>query len=277
MLLSYLLLIGGAAMAALGYAASATVITAVGGTWLVVSIVFWSLARRRRAAAIGPEDMANPAARARIRQVAGRGPAVRGLITLALAGGAVTTGILRLIERLLPDAAAIVPIIAGFLVGLLALMGLLMYAFSGAERSAVYPATVVILGYKDTTLSNGQQPYVRFVLDVYPQGLPRYEATVQTPVPALAVPKLAVGARFSAQVAGPGKPNTVLIDWSSATAGPAAPGQPAGPGGPPPPAPRPAAPADPAARLRELDTLHAQGLVTDTEYQAQRTRILDSL
>lgn len=223
MLLSYLLLIGGAVMAALGYAAPATIITAVGVTWLVVGIIFWFLARRRAAATIRHEDLANPAARARIQQAAGHGPAARGLLTLALAGGAVATGILRITNRLIPDATAIVPIIAGFLLGLLALMGLLMYAFSGAERAAVYPATVEILGYRDTTIRNGQQPYVRFVLDVYPQGLPRYEATVQTLVPALAVPKLAVGARFSAQVAGPQKPDTVLIDWSTATsAGPAA-------------------------------------------------------
>jgi hypothetical protein len=31
------------------------------------------------------------------------------------------------------------------------------------------------------------------------------------------------------------------------------------------------------ARLRELDRIHAQGLVNDEEYTAQRTRILNSL
>lgn len=34
---------------------------------------------------------------------------------------------------------------------------------------------------------------------------------------------------------------------------------------------------DPAGRLREWDTLSAQGLITAEEHAAQRVRILDSL
>jgi hypothetical protein len=42
-----------------------------------------------------------------------------------------------------------------------------------------------------------------------------------------------------------------------------------------PPAPTPA--LGPEPRLRTLDDLHQQGLITDTEYQAQREQVLDRI
>ena len=45
------------------------------------------------------------------------------------------------------------------------------------------------------------------------------------------------------------------------------------------PAQQPALPAAPSAeqRLRELKSMHSQGLITDSEYQTRRKQILDSL
>jgi hypothetical protein len=43
---------------------------------------------------------------------------------------------------------------------------------------------------------------------------------------------------------------------------------------PPPPAPAPQAAADPIAQLKELGALHAQGILTDEEFAAQKARIL---
>jgi hypothetical protein len=36
----------------------------------------------------------------------------------------------------------------------------------------------------------------------------------------------------------------------------------------------PSAPADPMAQLRELGELHAQGILTDAEFEAQKAKIL---
>jgi Short C-terminal domain len=45
----------------------------------------------------------------------------------------------------------------------------------------------------------------------------------------------------------------------------------------PAPAPAPAAPAvDPIAQLKELAELKSQGILTDAEFQAQKTKILNS-
>jgi len=45
---------------------------------------------------------------------------------------------------------------------------------------------------------------------------------------------------------------------------------------PPPPAPQPAAPAgpDPIEQLRQLGELHAQGILTDEEFSAQKSKLL---
>ena len=45
------------------------------------------------------------------------------------------------------------------------------------------------------------------------------------------------------------------------------------------PAQQPSLPAAPSAeqRMRELKSLHSQGLITDSEYEARRKQILDSL
>lgn len=286
MIIGYLLLIGGIGHVAAGLLAPATALTAVGGLWCLAGIANIALSRRARAKAptgtssgrIGADDLADPVARARMYRGTD-GALGRGLLALACAAVAVGVGVWAPGFDSATSPWRIAMIIAGAFVGFLCLFGLLVYAASGVERSAVIPATVAILGMKETALHNGDSlPYIRFVLGVYGEGLPYYEATVQQPVPVLAVPRLAVGAQFPAMVAGPGKPNNVIVDWLKPIATPAAQATaaantPAGVAFPP------AGPAanDPAARLRELDSLQQQGLISADEYQAQRGRILDGI
>lgn len=313
MIAGILLIAGGVAQLGLGWQLSVDGLMLVGGLWTVCGLVnvTWSKADKRSSAGRAappaptePADLLNdPLAKAAALRV-NRGAPWRGLITLVCAGAAIAVGVIGLGDAVAsslatgtPEAAAfeawrLLPIIAGGILGLLAVMGLLVAGFSGVERAAVLPATVVILGYKDSGLNNGSsRPMARFVLTVYAEGSPAYEATITSVVPVLAVPHLAVGARFPALAAGPSKPNAVIVDWNKpiddgSTSGSAAggvgmtSGAPAGAvasggmgavmgGG--------ASGADPATRLRELDALATQNLISPDEYQAQRARILGGI
>lgn len=296
MIAGYLLAIGGIAQLIAGLRADLTPITTLGAVWIAagaINVVSSTMSRRSKQTRMSTEDLANPAERAKVYQgVTGQLP--RGLLTLVCAAASVGIGIQGVVATTgtfsqLPDASTagsyVVAIVSGGIVGVLALLGLLLYWSSGTERAARYPATVVILTFKELPLSNGaNRPYLRFVLDVYPEGMTGYESTIQTVVPILAVPKLAVGARFSARVAGPDKPNAVIVDFTkpigplgSAAAVPA----PVPAAGAVAMAPPPAAPFtdghSTTGRLRELDALRAQGLVTEAEYAEQRARILASI
>lgn len=300
MIIGFLLLTGGAWQLVAGVLLPVTSLTAVGAAWTLAGIANIAMSRRARSRARGDgvltgghgvvrtggsvtaDDLADPFARARLYRSTD-GALTRGLIAIGCAAVAVGVGIWSVANRGIPGALAFWPIamiVTGAVIGFLSLLGLLVYATSSVERSAIHPATVVILDMGQAALhASDRQPYVRFVLDVYPQGLPRYEATVQTPVPVLAVPKLVVGAQFPARVAGPDKPDAVIVDWNSPLA-------------PPEPRRAPAAPMftgmpaaatplqtadDLATRLHELEALSAQGLISADEYQTQRTRILDSI
>jgi hypothetical protein len=199
-------------------------------------------------------------------------------MALACAGGAIATGIWAPGFDSATEPGRIAMIVAGAAVYFLCLLGLLVHASSSRMRSAVFPATVEILGMKETPLhDSGRLPYIRFVLAVYAEGLPYYEATVQQPVPALTLAKLAVGAQFSAMVAGPEKSDNVIVDWREPIAPPAV--QPAATRADTAAESTPAHPSgsDPARRLRELDSLQQQGLISADEYLTQRGRILDSI
>lgn len=274
MIAGFLLVIGGVAQAVAGLRSEVTLITALGGVWIVagvVNIVTSSIARRGRPST-SPDDLANPVAMARVHQgVTGQLP--RGLITLLAALAAIVAGIWAPALQG-HEALRVMVILCGAVVGFLALLGLLLYAASGTERAATVPATVVILGYKELPLNNDSgRPYVRFVLDVHPEGMTHYEATVQAIVPMLTVPKLAVGAQFPALVAGPQKPDAVIVDWLRPVGAAEAPAAVS------PPAPVPAVTGSPSPtdRLRELEALRGQGLVTDAEYAEQRARIIGSV
>lgn len=295
MIIGYLLLIGGAWQLIAGVLLPVTTLTAVGAAWALAGIVNIAMSHRARnrardsgaltggyspAPTDGPipaSDLTDPFARAsRYRNA--DGALARGLIALACAAAAVGIGTWNIANQSLAGALAPWPIamvVTGAVIGLLCLVGLLAYATSGVERSATHPATVVILDVRQTALHTSDGlPYVRFVLDVYAQGLPRYEATIQTRVPVLAVAKLAVGAQFPARVAGPDKPHAVIVDWNAPLAPPESPQRPAA--SMPTEAPLPAA-GDLAARLNKLDALSAQGAISADEYRMQRARILDSI
>lgn len=310
MISGVILLLGGAAFFATGLGIDVPVLELLGGIWALgglFNIIGSKLARTAAAngavsSGAGPaatstvptmpvsphDDPLNPLVLARKRQSV-RGAGGRGLVSLICAALAVVVGIAGGIPwmdgpfavptstNVLPAAAAamqpwrLLPLIAGGILGLLSLIGLLASGASGAERAATHEAAVTLLGYQDRGLSNSNsRPYIQAVLDVQAPGLPRYEATITAVIPVLAVPKLFAGNRFPALVAGPDKPSVVIIDWN-AGATPAAPLAAT--------AAAPTAPLapEPADRLRELDELRTQGLVSDAEYQAQRTRILDSL
>jgi len=284
MIIGYVLLIGGIGLLAAGLLLPVTALAAVGGLWCLAGIANTALSRRARSRAggsagtserISADDLVDPAARARMYRSTDGAPA-RGLIALACAGVAIGAGVWGPGFDSAADPWRITMIVSGAVVGFLCLIGLLVYASSGVERSAVIPATVEILGIKETPLhGGGSLPYIRFVLGVYGEGLPYYEATVQQPIPVLAVPKLAVGAQFSAMVAGPAKPNNVIVDWLRPIASPAA--QPADAAQTPASTPAHSPANEPATRLRELDSLQQQGLISADEYRAQRGRILDGI
>ena len=105
--------------------------------------------------------------------------------------------------------------------------------------------------------STDATPRIEFVLDVKPETGAPYQVTKKATVPFTAIGSLAPGKGFQAKVAGAEEPTSMEIDWDSPL-------------------------QDPSAdslddRLRRLDDLKAQGLVTETEYDTQRRRLLDSL
>lgn len=289
MIIGYLLLLGGIGQLAAGLLTEVPALTVVGGVWSlagIVNIASSHLARSRAqartgtASSINSDDLTDPIARARRYRSTGGAPG-RGILALACAAAAIGVGVWAPGFDSATSITALpwrIPmIVAGAILGFLCLVGLLVYASASRMRSAVIPATVAILGMKETALHDSSQlPYIRFVLGVYGEGLPYYEATVQQPVPFLSIPKLAVGAQFSAMVAGPAKPDNVIVDWREPiTSAPIRPAT-AAVSGSAVPAAAPAA-GDPAARLRELDSLQQQGLISPDEFQQQRSRILDGI
>lgn len=278
MIIGYLLILGGLPQLAAGWYLSLAALAVVGGVWIVAGAANIALSRSARtsgaAAPVDGADATDAADRARaVRQT--RGAPLRGLIALICAAAALGIGVAG--TGFADDVAAwrVLPITAGAVIGFLSLLGFLGYASAGTERSAIYPATVVVRAYRSTSLNTSTtSPTIHLTLDVYPQELTPYQAEILAAVPILVIPKLAVGARFDARVAGPAKPKNVIVDWDSALRAASA----AGSAGMPASVATPTAPvADTAARLREVEALRAQGLVTDEEYRAGRARILDSL
>jgi hypothetical protein len=286
MIIGYALLIGGIGLLGSGLLLAVFALTTVGAAWTLVGIANVAMSRRARSESgaipgayvrIDADDLADPAVRAR-RSRGTTGALGRGLTALACAGVALGTGIWAPGFDSATEPWRIAMIVAGAVVFFLCLLGLLVYAASSRTRSAAFPATVEVLAMKETPLhDSGRLPYIRFVLGVYGEGLPYYEATIQQPVPALTLSKLAVGAQFSAMVAGPEKSGNVIVDWREPIASPAV--QPAATRADPAAAATPAhrSASDSAARLRELDSLQQQGLISADEYQTQRGRILDEI
>lgn len=216
MIAGIILIVGGLAHLAAGWITSAAALTAVGGLWIVAGIINSTTSRIAARGLPPARDARDPALRRQaLRRM--RGVPLRGLITLVCAGAAIAVGIAGIDSATTSDAWRALPIGAGIVMATLSLMGLMMYGATGVERSATQEATVVILGFQDRNVVSGGRPLVRFVFDVYPTGMTNYQATVDTNVPLLAIPHLAVGAQFAAHVAGPDKPENVIVDWTAPT------------------------------------------------------------
>lgn len=120
------------------------------------------------------------------------------------------------------------------------------------------PGTAKILHVESTNVLVRDRPQVRVQLRVELPGRPAYEAQllVVPPYGQSAVPDRIVPVQVD-----PADPQQMLIDWTRA-----------------PPAP-PAAPSDSdlAERLKQLDSLRRQNLISAEEYEAQRQRLLSEL
>ena len=261
MIIAYMLILGGLVQLGAGWSISAATLVALGGLWIAAGAVNLALARRRAPATINRDVLNDPAARARVYQGM-QGAQVRGRIALACGAAALAVGALGAGFDATNSTWRALPLVAGATVSGFALLGLFVYWASSVERSAKTPATVVIRTFKDKTVNvSNSSLFVEFDLDVYPDGMAPYQTTIDSAVPIIAASHLAAGKRFSAQVAGPDEPKNVIVDWRSPIeATPQAAGAPDG-----------------ATRLRELDSLRTQGLVTEGEYQAQRARILETI
>lgn len=241
--------------------------------------------------------LVDPLARAKAYRST-RGAPARGLITLACAAAAIVVGILGAkrqvafvtssppatfgIRQFVANVWPTASIIAGSVLALLSVLGLLLYAGSSVERAATLPATVTIVTYRDSGLTNSSaRPVARFTLAVTAQGHPGYRSEISAIIPPLAVPNVRAGARFPALAAGPATPDAVIVDWSKPLDAPLSVADrqegmtsfagstmttPAG-----------AITPTSAARLRELDALAEQNLISSAEYEEQRSRILGDI
>lgn len=220
MKIGYLQVAGGIVLGGFGLYLPVAQMVALAGLWLVVGIVSAVTSQRTATVARSSTDLlTDPIARAKMLQ-GSRGAPLRAVASFVCAAAAIAVGIWGIDGVTTFDAWRLLPIILGAIIGFFTLLGSLMLLGSGVERSATTSATVMILGYKDTAIRSDQAPYVRFVLNVFPEGGTPYQATVQRAVPILAVPHLAVGASFPALAAGPAKPNNVIVDWLSPIAVP---------------------------------------------------------
>lgn len=154
------------------------------------------------------------------------------------------------------------PLVVGAIITALAVISALLFLL-GSGISAVVgepptvPARIVVVSSKQTGVYVNEMPRLEFVLDVTPQGAATYRVTKRATVPFTALGAIQPGEGFEALVVGPEDPTNMEIDWSS-----------------PIPSARAGSPSD---RLRELDDLRSQGLITDDEHAAQRQRILDAI
>lgn len=154
------------------------------------------------------------------------------------------------------------PLVGGIVITGIALLSALLFLLATGITTAVgppptIPAEIVIVSMKQTGTYINEMPRIEFVLDVTPETGAPYQVTKKATVPFTAIGSLAPGKGFKAKVAGAEEPTSMEIDWDSPL-------------------------QDPSAdslddRLRRLDDLKAQGLVTDAEYDTQRQRLLDSL
>ena len=157
----------------------------------------------------------------------------------------------------------LLPLIVGSIIVALAVVAAAMYLLGSRISAAIgdpptVPAQIVVVSSKETGTYINNMPRLEFELDVTPEGAVTYRVTKRATVPHSALGGIQPGNGFKALVVGQQDPTNMDIDWSAPTAT----------------SPTVAPATD---RLRELDDLKSQGLITDDEHAAQRQRILDSL
>ncbi len=272
-MVSIAMIVLGVGLGVVGLAISAWPLTVVGAVWIVCGLISRAVAvrvNRARAheravagAVVARDSTADPPARwAKVLMLT--------LSTLACGLSALAVGYFRLGFDAAHQSWRYLPLIAGIPPTALAVIGVLMYGIGSAAKATLgapptVPATIIVRSVHDTGVYVNNQPRLELDIEVRPEGLRPYRVAKKATVPFAALGQLEPGHGFHATVAGPGDPTNMDIDWASGfdTAAHAFDtGEHA---------------TDPATRLRHLDELHRQGLVTDTEYQTHRARIIGSV
>lgn len=245
-----LLVLGPLALVA-GIVQSSVGLEVVGGLWSVMGLVFYRYAKSR--SRTGDEQPAQPGMR----------DIVSGAVLMLLAGlPALVVGIVK--WRIEEPHWYLLPLAVGAALTALAVLSTALYAL-GSGISAVagepptVPATLVVVSSEQTGTYINEMPRIEFVFDVTPNGGATYRVTKKATVPFTALGSVQPGGRFTALVVGQADPTNMDIDLASATGGTASADEPL------------------ADRLRELDKLRDQGLVSEAEHAEQRQRLLDSL
>ncbi len=137
------------------------------------------------------------------------------------------------------------------------------------------PGSARLLSVTDTGGTMNEHPICEIQLEVTVPGHAPYTTVLRQPVPRMQAPLLQPGGTVAVKV-DPNDPTTVVMDWEGQgvrTAGIAAQMQAAGLA-----SATAAQPSqDPVARLERLQGLKDKGLLTDSEFDAQKARILESI
>lgn len=134
------------------------------------------------------------------------------------------------------------------------------YVESGPQKTV--PATLWIVSVKETGQYINERPRLEFVFRVEPDAgasVAPYEVTKKATTPFTAMAHLRPGDGFRAMVAGPEEPTAMDIAWDEPVPGTNTDGQ------------------EVSDRLAALDRLREEAKISEDEYHAQRSRILDSL
>ena len=136
-----------------------------------------------------------------------------------------------------------------------------MYALGSGIQAVTgnptHPARITIEGSRETGTYINERPRLEFELLVEPEGRPSYRVAKKATVPHTALGSIAIGDGFEALV-DLDKPDGVAIDWDAPIPG-------EGGGG------------DVSERIEKLQGLRDGGVISATEYETQRRRILDSI
>ncbi len=117
------------------------------------------------------------------------------------------------------------------------------------------PGSARLLSVTDTGGTLNEHPICEIQLEVTVPGHAPYTTVLRQPVPRMQAPMLQPGGTVAVKV-DPNDPTTVVMDWEGLGAQQS---------------------QDPVARLERLQGLKDKGLLTDSEFDAQKSRILESI